>query len=95
MVDQDEDGGLGLAVYAPHDIAARGNVSSGIVASFVYGDGPAMATHGQTLGASAHMAALDPKAVKTLAALLETTASYLDRAEELGATETAALSLCR
>ncbi|MFD3441905.1 hypothetical protein ACFWU3_30870 [Streptomyces sp. NPDC058685] len=83
MVGQDQEGGLLLAAYVPKDIAADGTVSRSIVASLAR-DSPTGVTDGQALGAAAHMAGLDPRAALTLAALLETMAAYLDRAEELG-----------
>ncbi|OEJ28910.1 hypothetical protein AS594_35305 [Streptomyces agglomeratus] len=48
-------------------------------------------THARAFGAAAHMAALDPQAALALAAWLEATASFEDRAEELGDVEGGAL----
>lgn len=90
MVDQDETGGLVLAVFTPEDVDPDGTVGGGILASFAYPDNAERATHAQALGAAAHMAALDPQAALALAAWLETTASFEDRAEELGDVEGAA-----
>ncbi|MFE5594216.1 hypothetical protein [Streptomyces sp. NPDC056549] len=90
IVDQEEAGGLVVAVFTPEDVDPDGTVSSGILASFAYQDSPERATHARALGAAAHMAALDPLAAVALAAWLETTASFEDRAEELGDVEGAA-----
>ncbi|MBX4178397.1 MULTISPECIES: hypothetical protein [Streptomyces rochei group] len=90
MVDQDETAGLVLTAFVPEDVGPDGTVSSGILASFAYPDNPERATHAQALGAASHIAALDPQAAAALAAWLETTASFEDRAEELGDTEGAA-----
>ncbi|MER5974518.1 hypothetical protein ABT112_33260 [Streptomyces sp. NPDC002055] len=84
MVDQDESGGLVLAVFMPEEVAPDCTVSSGILASFAYPDSPERATHAGALGSAAHMAALDPPAAVALAAWLETMADFADRAEELG-----------
>ncbi|WP_405813166.1 MULTISPECIES: hypothetical protein [unclassified Streptomyces] len=89
MGDQDEAAGLVLTAFVPEDVGPDGTVSSGILASFAYPDNPERATHAQALGAAAHMAALDPRAAVALAAWLETTASFEDRAEELGDVEAA------
>lgn len=89
MVDQDETGGLVLAAFTPEDVDPDGTVSSSIL-SFAYSDSPERATHARALGAAAHTAALDPQAAVALAAWLETTASFEDRAEELGDVEGAA-----
>lgn len=90
MVDQDETGGLVLAAFTPQDVDPDGTVSSSILASFAYPGSPERATHARAFGAAAHMAALDPQAAVALAAWLEATASFEDRAEELGDVEGAA-----
>jgi hypothetical protein len=59
-------------------------VSGSVLASFAYPDHPQRHTHARALGAASHIAALDPQAATLLAAWLETTASFEDRAEELG-----------
>ncbi|MEU7184132.1 MULTISPECIES: hypothetical protein [Streptomyces] len=90
MVDQDETGGLVLVAFTPEDVEPDGTVSSGILASFAYPDNAERATHARALAAASHTAALDPQAAWMLAAWLETTASFEDRAEELGDVEGAA-----
>ncbi|MFD9033325.1 hypothetical protein ACFVZW_19550 [Streptomyces sp. NPDC059567] len=90
MVDQDETGGLVLAAFTPEDVDPDGTVSSSILTSFAYPDNPERHTHARALGAASHMAAMDPQAAIALAALLETTASFEDRAEELDDAEAAA-----
>ncbi|MEU9010694.1 hypothetical protein AB0D12_13065 [Streptomyces sp. NPDC048479] len=64
-------------------------MGGGILASFAYPDSPERRTHARALGAASHMAALDPQAALALAAWLETTASFEDRAEELDDVEVA------
>ncbi|MFF1733759.1 hypothetical protein [Streptomyces sp. NPDC058247] len=90
MVDQDETGALVLSVFTPEDVDPDGTVGGSILASFAYPDSPERHTHARALGAAAHMAALDPQTAVALAAWLETTASFEDRAEELADVEGAA-----
>ncbi|MFJ9574567.1 hypothetical protein [Streptomyces bacillaris] len=89
MVDQDETAGLVLTSFVPGDVGADG-ISNSILASFAYPDDPERATYAQALGTAAHMAALDTRAAVALAAWLETTASFEERAEELDEAEGAA-----
>lgn len=89
LVDQDETGALILAVFTPQDVEPDGTVRSSTLAWFAYPDSPERHTHAQALGAASHMAALDPQTAAALAAWLEMTAAFEDRAEELGGTEAA------
>ncbi|MFF1595134.1 hypothetical protein ACFVY0_44900 [Streptomyces sp. NPDC058286] len=59
-----------------------------VLASFAYPDDPER-RHARALGAASHMA-LAPETATRLAARLETTAAFEDRAEELGSVEGAA-----
>ncbi|EGX54622.1 MULTISPECIES: hypothetical protein [Streptomyces] len=90
MVDQDETGALVVAAFTPQDLEADGTVSGSTLASFAYPDSPGRYTYARAFAVASHMAALDPQGVVALAAWLETTASFEDRAQELGGTEVAA-----
>jgi hypothetical protein len=90
MVDQDDTGALVLAAFTPKDVDLDGTVGGSTLASFAYPEDPERRTHARALGAASHMAALDPQAAVTLAAWLEITARFEDRAEQLGDVEGAA-----
>jgi hypothetical protein len=90
MVDQDETGALVVAAFTPGDVDLRGSISGATVASFAYPDSPERHTHAWALGAAAHTAALDPPVAVGIAAWLETTAVFEDRAEELSGLDAAA-----